>query len=100
MPICERNQVLLLNQLFLEKLYIRYSYLFHLWKSKNELFLRFMNYFKCAQKYDIKAYTTEMKCMPLILPVYDVVNDGTLLGSRFSEIYACRFDAFVTHKIG
>ena len=36
----------------------------------------------------------------LSLPVYDLVDDGSLLGRGFAEINASGFDAFVSHKVG
>ena len=33
------------------------------------------------------------------LPVYDLINDGSLLGRGFAEINAGGFDALVSHKI-
>ena len=33
------------------------------------------------------------------LPVYDLINDGSLLGRGFAEINACCFNAFVPHKV-
>ena len=34
------------------------------------------------------------------LPVYDLINDGSLFGRSFAEINAGGFDTFVSHKIG
>ena len=34
------------------------------------------------------------------LPVYDLINDGSLLGRSFAEINAGGFNAFVPHKVG
>lgn len=34
-----------------------------------------------------------------LLPVYDLINDGSLFGRSFAEINACGFDTFVTHKV-
>ena len=34
------------------------------------------------------------------LPVYDLINDGSLFGRSFTEINAGGFDTFVSHKIG
>lgn len=34
------------------------------------------------------------------LPVYDLVDDGSLLGRGFSEVNAGSFNAFVPHKVG
>ena len=36
----------------------------------------------------------------LSLPVYDLINDGSLFGRSFAEINAGGFDTFVSHKIG
>ena len=36
----------------------------------------------------------------LSLPVYDLIDDGSLLGRGFAEINAGGFDAFMTHKVG
>ena len=35
-----------------------------------------------------------------LLPVYDLINDGSLLGRGFAEINAGGFDTFVSHKVG
>ena len=35
-----------------------------------------------------------------VLPVYDLINDGSLLGRGFAEINAGGFNAFVPHKVG
>ena len=35
-----------------------------------------------------------------LLPVYDLINDGSLFGRSFAEINAGGFDTFVSHKIG
>ena len=35
-----------------------------------------------------------------LLPVYDLINDGSLFGCGFAEINAGGFDAFVSHKVG
>ena len=35
-----------------------------------------------------------------LLPVYDLVNDGSLFGRGFAEINAGGFDAFVSHEVG
>lgn len=34
------------------------------------------------------------------LPVYDLINDGLLLGRCFAEINAGGFNAFMPHKVG
>lgn len=34
-----------------------------------------------------------------LLPVYDLINDGSLFGRSFAEINACGFDTFVTHML-
>ena len=34
------------------------------------------------------------------LPVYDLINDGSLFGRGFAEINAGGFDTFVPHKVG
>ena len=34
-----------------------------------------------------------------LLPVYDLINDGSLLGRGFAEINAGGFDTFVSHKV-
>lgn len=34
------------------------------------------------------------------LPVYDLIDDGSLLGRGFAEINAGGFDTFVSHKVG
>ena len=36
----------------------------------------------------------------LSLPVYDLIDDGSLLGRGFAEINAGGFDAFVSHEVG
>ena len=36
----------------------------------------------------------------LLLPVYDLIDDGSLLGRGFAEINAGGFNAFMTHKVG
>ena len=36
----------------------------------------------------------------ILLPVYDLIDDGSLLGRGFAEINAGGFDTFVSHKIG
>ena len=33
------------------------------------------------------------------LPVYDLIDDGSLLGRGFAEINAGGFDTFVSHKV-
>ena len=35
-----------------------------------------------------------------LLPVYDLINDGSLLGRGFAEVNAGSFNAFVPHKVG
>ena len=35
-----------------------------------------------------------------LLPVYDLINDSSLLGRGFAEINAGGFDTFVSHKVG
>ena len=35
-----------------------------------------------------------------LLPVYDLIDDGLLLGRGFAEINAGGFDAFVSHEVG
>ena len=35
-----------------------------------------------------------------LLPVYDLINDSSLLGRGFAEINASGFNAFMTHKVG
>lgn len=35
-----------------------------------------------------------------LLPVYDLIDDGSLLGRGFAEINAGGFDAFVSHEVG
>ena len=35
-----------------------------------------------------------------VLPVYDLIDDGSLLGRGFAEINAGGFDAFMPHKVG
>lgn len=34
------------------------------------------------------------------LPVYDLINNGSLLGRGFAEINAGGFDTFMSHKVG
>ena len=34
-----------------------------------------------------------------LLPVYDLIDDGSLLGRGFAEINAGGFDTFVSHKV-
>ena len=34
------------------------------------------------------------------LPVYDLINDGSLLGRGFAKINAGGFDTFMPHKVG
>ena len=34
------------------------------------------------------------------LPVYDLINDGSLLGRGFTEVNAGGFNAFMSHKVG
>ena len=34
------------------------------------------------------------------LPIYDIIDDSSLLGRGFSEINAGSFDTFVSHKVG
>ena len=34
-----------------------------------------------------------------VLPIYNFINYFFLLGRRFSKIYSCSFNAFVSHKI-
>ena len=34
------------------------------------------------------------------LPVYDLIDDGSLLSRGFAEINAGGFDTFVSHKVG
>lgn len=34
-----------------------------------------------------------------LLPVYDLINDSSLLGRGFAEINASGFNAFMTHKV-
>ena len=34
-----------------------------------------------------------------LLPVYDLINDSSLLGRGFAEINAGGFDTFVPHKV-
>ena len=36
----------------------------------------------------------------LSLPVYDLIDDGSLLGRGFTEINAGGFDTFMPHKVG
>lgn len=33
------------------------------------------------------------------LPVYDLIDDGSLLGRGFAEVNAGSFDTFVSHKV-
>ena len=35
-----------------------------------------------------------------LLPVYDLINDGSLFGRGFAEINAGSFNAFMPHKVG
>ena len=35
-----------------------------------------------------------------LLPIYDIIDDSSLLGRGFSEINAGSFDTFVSHKVG
>ena len=35
-----------------------------------------------------------------LLPVYDLINDSSLLSRGFAEINASGFNAFMTHKVG
>ena len=35
-----------------------------------------------------------------LLPVYDLINDGSLFGRGFAEINAGGFDDFVSHEVG
>ena len=35
-----------------------------------------------------------------LLPVYDLINDSSLLGRGFAEINAGSFNTFMTHKVG
>ena len=35
-----------------------------------------------------------------LLPVYDLIDDSSLLGRSFAEINAGGFDTFVPHKVG
>ena len=35
-----------------------------------------------------------------LLPVYDLIDDGSLLGRGFAEINAGGFDTFMPHKVG
>ncbi len=41
-----------------------------------------------------------MRMPGFVLPVYDLINDGSLLGRGFAEINAGGFDAFVSHEVG
>lgn len=34
-----------------------------------------------------------------LLPVYDLIDDGSLLGRGFAEVNAGGFDTFVSHKV-
>lgn len=34
-----------------------------------------------------------------LLPVYDLINDGSLFGRSFAEINAGGFDTFMPHKV-
>ena len=34
-----------------------------------------------------------------LLPIYDIIDDSSLLGRGFAEINAGGFDAFVSHKV-
>ena len=34
-----------------------------------------------------------------LLPVYDLIDDGSLLGRGFAEINAGGFDTFMAHKV-
>lgn len=36
----------------------------------------------------------------LPLPVYNLIDDSSLLGRGFAEVNAGGFDTFVTHKVG
>ena len=40
-----------------------------------------------------------MRMPGLLLPVYDLIDDGSLLGRGFAEINAGGFDTFVSHKV-
>ena len=35
-----------------------------------------------------------------LLPIYDIIDDSSLLGRGFSEINAGSFNAFMPHKVG
>ena len=35
-----------------------------------------------------------------LLPIYDIIDDSSLLGRGFAEINAGSFDTFVSHKVG
>ena len=35
-----------------------------------------------------------------LLPIYDIIDDSSLLGRGFAEINAGGFDTFVSHKVG
>ena len=41
----------------------------------------------------------KLKCMPFLLPIYDCINNFSLLCSRFSEVNTGGFDAFMPHEI-
>ena len=41
-----------------------------------------------------------MRMPDFLLPVYDLINDGSLLGRSFAEINAGGFNAFMPHKVG
>ena len=34
-----------------------------------------------------------------LLPIYDIIDDSSLLGRGFAEINAGSFDTFVSHKV-